>query len=135
MALAIATDRRPDAFGFEALVRAIAAAPDREPETDALEWKHTLELAGRRARFQLARTLLGFGNGTVAQAQRAFEGNDHLLAGVEPGSLVGVSPPDPAELENALHGLVANGHPSWRLHRLDVDRRTIVVRGRVTARR
>jgi hypothetical protein len=127
VALSVPTDRRLDADGLEALVRAIAAASADEPETDSLEWKGALELSGRKARFQLARTLLGFGNRSVHQAQRAFEGYAYLVAGVGPGNLCGVALPDPAEIENALDGFISHGHPNWRLHQATVDGITAAV--------
>lgn len=118
MAMAIGTGKRLDVAGLEALVYAVAEAPTDEPETDALEWKGTLDLAGRKPRFQLARTLLGFGNRSVHQAQRTFEGFAYLLAGAAPGNLCGVALPDPAEVENALDAFIAPGHPHWTLHRV-----------------
>jgi hypothetical protein len=127
MALPIPTDRRFDAVGLEVLVRAVAAATPDEPETDALEWKGALDLSSRKARFDLARHLLGFGNRSVPQSQRRFEGFAYLLAGVAPCDLCGITLPDPAELHNALDAFVAHGHPHWQLHRVTVDDTTVGV--------
>jgi|GEM_PF-2311186 len=127
MALLLADQQRLDPAGLKGLVLAIAAASPDEPETDALEWKGALDLSGRRARFQIARTLLAFGNRTVHQAQRTFSGCAYLVAGVEPGNLCGVAVPDPATLENALDAFIAHGHPSWRLHRVEVEGVTVAV--------
>ncbi len=120
-------DRRLIEPELSELVRTIVAAPQDEPETDALEWKGSLELSGRRARSQLARTLVGFGNRRVSLAQRAYGGYAYLVAGAEPGQLLGVDLPDPADLENALNGFVAHGSPGWRLHRVDVSGATVAV--------
>jgi hypothetical protein len=119
--------QRLDGAGLPTLVRAIVAAAPDEPETDALEWKGALELSSRKARFQIARTLLGFGNRTVEKARATFGGHAYLVAGAEPGKLSGVVLPDPAELENALDAFIAQGHPSWRLHRVEVDGVTVAV--------
>src|SRR3954469_25552460 len=118
MALPIPTDRRFDAVGLEGLARAVAAAAPDEPETDALERKGALVLSSRKAGFDLARHLLGFGNRSVPQAQRQFDGYAYLLAGVASGDLCGITLPDPAELHNALDAFVGHGHPHWQLHRV-----------------
>ena len=115
------TDQRLLDSGLVALVRAIVAASPDEPETDALEWKGALDLSRGKARFQLARTLLGFGNRMPAEAAQAFDGYAYLVAGAEPGNVCGVALPDPADVENALDGFIAHGHPLWRLHRVEVD--------------
>ena len=56
-----------------------------------------------------------------AQAAQAFDGYAYLVAGAEPGNVCGVALPDPADVENALDGFIAHGHPLWRLHRVEVD--------------
>ena len=124
--ISISTDRRLErAEDLVALVRAVLSAPSDEPETDALEWKGGLDLGSRKSKFDLACQVLGFGNRSVASARRSFDGHAYLLCGVEPGDLCGVAMPDPATLTNALGTFVAHGHPSWRLHRVEVDGVTV----------
>jgi hypothetical protein len=126
VAISISTDRRLErAEDLVALVRAVLSAPSDEPETDALEWKGALDLSSRKSKFDLACQVLGFGNRSVASARRSFDGHAYLLCGVEPGNLCGVAMPDPATLTNALGTFVAHGHPSWRLHRVEVDGVTV----------
>jgi hypothetical protein len=124
--ISISTDRRLERTGdLVALVRAVLSAASDEPETDALEWKGPLDLSSRKSKFDLARHILGFGNRDVADARRSFEGHAYLLFGVEPGNLCGVAIPDPATLTNALGAFVAPGHPSWCLHRVEVEGMTV----------
>jgi hypothetical protein len=128
MALSLSTTRRLDGPGdLEALVRAVAAASPDEPETDALEWKGGLDLDARKPRYDLSRHVLGFGNRSVRLARASFEGYAYLLAGVTAGEIIGVDIPDPAELGNALASFVAPGQPAWKLHRVEVEDRTIAV--------
>jgi hypothetical protein len=128
MALPFPTSRRLDGPGdLQALALAIAGASPDEPETDALEWKGSLDLASRKSRYDLARHILGFGNRSVPVAQESFDGYAYLLLGVTPGAITGVDMPDPADLQNALASYIAASHPAWSLHRVRVDGSTVAV--------
>lgn len=108
-------------------MRAVSAASANEPETDALEWKGPLDLRDKKARYDLARHVLGFGNRSITDASEAFEGFAYILIGVEPGSLCGVDVPDPATLTNALGRYVAHGQPAWRPLYAEVDGFSVLV--------
>lgn len=77
------------------LVKAVRDAPAGEPETDSVEWKSAWDLSSAKYKFETARHILGFGNRTVVAAQGMFEGCAYLVAGVEPGNVVGIEKLDP----------------------------------------
>jgi hypothetical protein len=113
--------RRLDREGFGSLIRAVADAHPDEPESDALEWKRTLDLSGSQHRFELARHILGMGNRAPRAASAVFGGYAYILIGVEPGRLDGVTVPDPAELSQALGAYIRPGRPAWRLELVVVE--------------
>ncbi|HEY1357042.1 MAG TPA: hypothetical protein VGF21_01940 [Thermoleophilaceae bacterium] len=128
MPLEFPPDRRlATANQLTALARAVYEAPPATPETDAVEWKGPLDLGARYAQFDIGRHILGFGNRTVAQASRAFEGYAYLLAGVEPGTVHGVSVMDPARLTDAFGRYVASGQPFWDPHYVTVNDADVLV--------
>lgn len=127
MALNVPSDHRLLDAELAALVVAVRDGSPGEPEREALEWKGALDLVSKKSRFELARHILGFGNRDTARASRTFGGYAYLLVGVEPGALLGVDMPDPAELNNALARFVAEGHPHWHPERVEVDGRTVLV--------
>lgn len=49
----------------------------------------------------------------MAAAQPTFEGCAYLLAGIEPGNVVGVDRVDPADLDDALSKYVLPAQPRW----------------------
>jgi len=111
-----------------ALVEAIRDAPTSEPETDALEWKCGLDLGStQRARFQVAKHVLGFGNRSQASALRSFDGCAYLLLGVEPGRLEGCPAWDPANLDGWIGRYVSPGFPRWHPEYLRVDGADVLV--------
>jgi hypothetical protein len=101
-----------------ALVDAIVTAPAYEPETDYIEWKGPLDVHERRA--DLATHILGFANREVGSAARHFEGTAYLVIGAEPGQAAGVSPVDPALLNDWLAPYVGGqAGPQWDAHYVD----------------
>jgi hypothetical protein len=78
-------------------------------------------------RFETVRHVLGFGNRTVLAAQSTFEGCAYLLAGVEPGNLVGTKVVDPADLDNQLSDYIAPGQPRWSPHYVTVHGKSVMV--------
>ncbi len=109
------------------LVEAVRDAPKEEPETDNVEWKSDWDLSDARVRFDTARHLLGFGNRTVFAAEQQFEGCAYILAGVEPGNLVGMEPLDPAEIDDHLSKYVSSGQPRWSPSYVTVDGKSVLV--------
>lgn len=127
MTLGVPNERVADPSALEALVLAVRDAHASEPETRGIEWKSTLDLSDPRARFSIARHLLGFANREVAAAQRYFDGYAYLLIGVEPGRVLGIDLPDPADLNNALAQYVPQGRVSWDPFLVELDGKTILI--------
>jgi hypothetical protein len=109
------------------LAEAVHDAPVNEPETDSIEWKSAWNLDEAKYRFETARHILGFGNRTVAAARRSFEGCSYLLAGVEPGNLVGVERLDPAKIDDAIRKYVAPGEPRWAPTYVTLEGRDVLI--------
>jgi hypothetical protein len=112
---------------LRALAEAVRDAPVGEPETDGVEWKGPWDLTDAKTRFETARHVLGFGNRTTVAAELAFEGCAYLLAGVEPGNLVGTAVIDPAALDDALSKYVLSGSPRWHPSYVELDGQQILV--------
>lgn len=86
------------------LLRAVLEATDAD-ELDWLEWKATLDLGNKQeVGKHLARHILGMANRHPDLAARKCDGWGVVIAGVEPGSLGGIRPVDPADLEPAIRG-------------------------------
>lgn len=96
-----------------ALVEAVRDARAAEPETDSVEWKSDWDITDAAVRFETVRYILGFGNRTVFAAETNFEGCAYLLAGVEPGNLVGAPVVDPADIDDQLSNYILPGQPRW----------------------
>jgi hypothetical protein len=110
-----------------ALARAVLEADVAEAETDSLEWKSRRDLTVKAEAFECARQVLGFGNRSVEAASASFEGCAYLLCGVSPGQLNGVTPLDPADVQNALSRYIATGQPRWTPHYVDVEGRRVLI--------
>jgi hypothetical protein len=95
------------------LITSIRDASPTEPETDAIEWKRSLDLTSAEDRFNLARHVLGMGNRIPAVAERSFQGCGYVLVGVEPQRLAGCPVWDPADIDNWLARYIAPGSPRW----------------------
>jgi Putative DNA-binding domain len=94
------------------LVSAIVAASPND-ETDWLEWKSGMALGQKETQVTIARHILGMANRRVADARRQVGGCGHIVIGVEPGSLSGVTEVDPADLDQAVQAYLGSGGPSW----------------------
>jgi hypothetical protein len=110
-----------------ALVNAVLEAPEHEPEHSWIEWKLLPDI--RAARALIARTILGFANREVAAAQRQMEGCAYIVIGASPpGQLVGVTPADPADLENWIAPFVGGAQgPAWEADYVSVGERVVLV--------
>jgi len=109
------------------LAEAVRDAPAGEPETDSVEWKGPWDLTETKTKFQTAKHVLGFGNRTVVAAARVFEGCAYLLAGVEPGSVIGTAVIDPAQLDDYLSKYVLPGQPRWHPSYVEVDGKQVLI--------
>lgn len=110
-----------------ALIKAIRDAPASESETDALEWKSAWDLNDANKCFETAKHLLGLGNRSVIAASKVFEGCAYFLAGVEPGNLCGVSPLDPATINDKLSRYIESGKPRWSPQYVVIDGHDVLV--------
>lgn len=127
MTLRISDGRISGSDALRSLVEAVRDANAAEPETTAIEWKCTLDLADAGAKFKIAKNLLAFANRDPGAAAREFDGHAYLLIGTEPGSVSGVAPPDPAALDDALRRYVRPDAPHWELRLVEVDQKTVAV--------
>lgn len=93
---------------LERLVAAIYGSPPGTQETNWLEWKSGLDLTKPAGKFVVAKTILGFANRSVEQAQLACEGVAYMAVGVEPGTAAGVGAIDHADLGQGIK-TYANG--------------------------
>lgn len=113
--------------GRRDLVRAIVAAHPSD-ETDWVEWKTDLDLAKKTGCFHVAKAILGMANRPVEVAARVCGGFGYVTVGVEPGNLVGVEMPDPADwiarVEPYLKGESA---PAWDWTIVPVDGADVLV--------
>lgn len=112
----------------EALVSAVYRAPASAQETDWLEWKGPLELAGSdaRGRAAVAKAVLGFANRNPDSASRNMTGCAYFLAGVSPGELSGVEPVDAATLEGQV-GTYVGPDIGWRADYVVLEERSVLV--------
>lgn len=109
------------------LAEAIRDAPVGEPETDSVEWKSDWDITDAGKRFESARHILGFGNRTVFAAEQNFEGCAYLVAGVEPGNLLGAPVVDPADIDDQLSKYILPGQPRWSPAYVSVDGKSVLV--------
>lgn len=109
---------------LEDLVRAVRDSEEHD-EHDWLEWKSNLDLASKGAKQHIAKQVLGFANRTVAAAARHAQGYAYVLVGVEPGSVVGVSTIDNADLTSGIAPYV--GAVQWAPEYVIVDDKTVLV--------
>lgn len=112
----------------QAFVRAVFEAPPGSQETDWLEWKGPLKLAGRNAarRAAIAKAVLGFSNRNPDLAARNMGGSAYFLAGVSPGRLEGVEVVDAAQLEDQTAGFVRRDI-SWRADYMEIDGTNVLI--------
>lgn len=108
------------------LVEAVRDAATHEQETNALEWKGSLDLSSKRDLTKIVKAVLSFANRQPDEASRAFGGCAYLLVGVGPGALAGVQPIDAAKLESSLVPYIGRD-VQWRPDYVDVDGRSVLV--------
>jgi hypothetical protein len=111
------------------LVDAILTAPTTEPETHAVEWKSTLDLAsGAAHRFALSKQILAFANRSPDDAAREFEGCAYIVIGAEPQlASPGACRHDPATLDDWIEPFVASDGPRWKADYVTVSDCDILV--------
>ena len=114
MALDIDTSRpliRPTEL--RALVKAILNAHESD-EPSWLEWKSGLDLATAAGRFHVAKAVLGLANRMPSQAAPHCGGFGYIVVGAEPGNPAGVTPVDPASLDDGISPYVGGSRgPRW----------------------
>ncbi|WP_420446791.1 helix-turn-helix domain-containing protein [Candidatus Poriferisodalis sp.] len=96
-------------------------------ETDAVEWKSTLDFTKADSRFALPKNVLGMANRLPAIARRDFGGFGYILVGVEAGSIPGVPPVDAAQIHDWIDPYVGATGPVWQPRFVTVDTKTILV--------
>jgi hypothetical protein len=111
------------------LAEAVHIAPVGEPETHALEWKSTLDLAGGAAtpRFKLAKPIIAFANRSPDMALQEFEGCAYVLVGVEPQNVPGIAKHDPADVDTWLVPYTGAQGPRWSIDYVQVAGRDVLV--------
>jgi hypothetical protein len=70
------------------LVQAVVNA-DQHDESDAIEWKSTLDASTRDGCFHVPRAVLGLANREPGRSKLIFEGYGYVVVGAEPGRLAG----------------------------------------------
>ena len=83
-------------------------------ETDAVEWKRSLDFSKAESRFALPKNILGMANRLPEVARRSFEGFGYVLVGVEHGSIEGVTSVDVAQLHNWIDPNIGATGPNWQ---------------------
>jgi len=94
-------------------------------EADWVEWKRSLDFSTANGRFPLPKNVLGMANRMPETALRNLGGYGYILVGVEPGSIVGVNPVDPAQLHDWIDPYIGATGPSWQSRYATVDDKTI----------
>lgn len=99
--------------GLRGLVHAIVAAHPSD-ESDWIEWKTDVDLGDKAGCFLVAKAILGMANRPVEVAARTCGGFGYIAVGVEPGNLVGVQVPDPADwIGRVEHYVKGDAMPVW----------------------
>lgn len=111
------------------LVRAIVAAPPSTQETQAVEWKSTLDLDDRGWRARVAKGILGFANRDPDVAVRWFEGCAYFVGGASPGEANGTKVFDAAKVESMLMPYLGKepAGPVWSSDYVEVDGKSVLV--------
>lgn len=119
--------RRPQ--DLVTLVRAVVSA-EVSDETEWLEWKSGLDLTRPDGIVHIARAVLGLANRMPDKAARHAGGVGYVLVGVSPGQLEGVTPIDPAILDDKLNPYLGGSHgprPEWSPIYLQVGGKSVLV--------
>ena len=108
------------------LVQAISSAPSTESEPDWLEWKREADLNERRWHALIAKCIAGFANRDPVVANGWAGGCSYLVIGAEPGSVIGVSPIDNANLHAGVSRFVRET-VRWSPQYMQHDGRQVLV--------
>jgi len=109
------------------LVSAVVNASDHD-EADWIEWKSTLDLAGKEGCFQVARAILGLANRLPDRALLTCGGLGYVVVGAEPGSLLGIASVDPAILDEIIQPYLGGvGGPVWAPNYVRVEGKMVLV--------
>ncbi|MXX44343.1 MAG: hypothetical protein F4Z53_14975 [Acidimicrobiales bacterium] len=95
-------------------------------ETDAVEWKRTLDFTTAEGRFPLPKNILGMANRMPEVARREFGGFGYILVGVENGALPGVPSWDPAQLHDWINPYIGATGPNWQPRYVTVDNQSVL---------
>lgn len=109
-----------------ALVRAVIAANEHD-ESEAVEWKETLDLATREGCFHIARAVLGMANRNPDRAITTFEGYGYVVVGAAPARLPGIATVDPANLIKIEQHVGGERGPVWTPTYVSVGGKTALV--------
>jgi len=109
------------------LISAVVHASDHD-EADWIEWKSTLDLAGKEGCFQVARAILGLANRLPERALLTCGGLGYVIVGAEPGGLTGIASVDPATLDQIIQPYLGGVEgPVWAPHYASVEGKTVLV--------
>lgn len=109
------------------LVRAIMGANPND-ESNWLEWKGSLDLTSAAGRLHIAKGVLGLANRMPGPAVSNCGGVGYVVIGCEPGSLAGVAPIDPAQLDDGLSPYLGGVRgPVWGATYVEVDDCSVAV--------
>jgi hypothetical protein len=100
--------------GLVSVVRAIVAALP-EDELDWIEWKCAGDLSAKAIQGTIARHILGMANRRPEQAALRAQGCGYLVMGAEAGSLPGITPIDPSQLDQGVQPYLGPDGPAWSL--------------------
>ena len=107
--------RRPVRPGeWRAVVEAVFQASPNDEQT-WLEWKSTLDLRSKRDLATVAsKAIIAMANRDPDEAALTVGGIGIIVIGVEPGSVLGVTPVDNADLDQIISLYVGTDGPLWR---------------------
>lgn len=128
MALSIDTNRALRSVSeLRELVEAIRDALSHEQETDAIEWKATVDLTEKKWQAEIARQVIGFANRHPGRAATSFGGCAYLVLGASPGTVSGITPVDSAKLDDTVSVYAGTDGPQWSPDYVQVDGKTVLV--------
>jgi hypothetical protein len=111
-----------------ALVQALRDVAASEPETDWIEWKREADLTAKAWQGELATHILGFANRDLRSAARNVEGYGYLIVGAEAGSVSGIEPLDPAQLDDGIARFLGGAEgPGWEPAYVELDGKQVLV--------
>jgi hypothetical protein len=102
------------AVGWARFLQAVEQA-DPTDETEWLEFKAGTDPTSKDGRAALAKAIVAFANRDPERAGRWLGGYAVVLVGIEPGSVSGTVPVDPAQIHDGVQSLIAEPAPAWDL--------------------